>query len=257
MSHPKNRVLVIAHRGASGIAPENTLSAIKEAMAMGADMIELDIRQTRNGTVVIIHDKTVSRTSDGKGSVKDFTFEELGSLDAGSWFHPGFKNEKIPSLDSILQEVKDKAKLLIEVKENRYSGIEKNIVQLLNKHAAKDWCIIQSFETGVLNNIKNLDPSIEIHKLVIGNIRGLPLHIDNCIRLGSIYKYNEVAAININFKLLNKKIIQKIHGQGQKVNTWTVNDPEDMKKMIEMDVDGIITNYPDQLIKVLGQYRKS
>ena len=252
MNHPKNKVLVIAHRGASGIAPENTLAAVKAAIEMGVDMVELDVHQTRDDIAVVIHDKTVNRTSNGKGKVKDFTFDELQVLDSGSWFHPKFKNEKIPSLESVLQEVKGKVKLLIEVKETKYSGIEKNIVQLLNKYDAKNWCIIQAFETGVLNNIQKLDPSIEIHKLVVGDIPGLPLHIDNCLRTGNIYKYNNTASINPNFKFVNKKTIQKIHGQGQKINTWTVNEQGDMEKMIKMGVDGIITNYPDQLIKMLN-----
>lgn len=253
MNSFQNNILVIAHRGASGAAPENTMASFREAIKLKVDMIELDVHQTVDGVVVVIHDKTVERTTNGKGKVKEMTFEEIQQLDAGSWFDSQFKNEKVPSLEKIIQEMNGEVKLLIEVKKGNsyYPDIEKNIMTLIYKYNAKNWCIIQSFETEVINNFKQIDPEVELHKLVTGNIPGLPLYVDNSLKVGSIFKFDEVASINPNFRLINKKRVEKIHKNGQKVIAWTVNDVEDMKKCIDMGVDGIITNYPDRLISVL------
>jgi glycerophosphoryl diester phosphodiesterase len=245
--------IVVAHRGASGYAPENTMAAIKKAITMGVDMIEIDVQLSKDNEVVLMHDLTVDRTTNGKGKVRDLYLEEIKKLDAGKWFSSEFSGEKVPTLEEVIQAINGQCKLLIEVKrvKSKKLEIENKIVQLINKYNAYNWCIVQSFETQVIKNIQALDKSIECHKLVTMNISVLPLHIDSRIKTGTIYKYKNVQSINPYFKMLNKRKVKKIHSYGQKVITWTVNEPEDMKRMIEMGVDGIITNYPDRLIQLL------
>lgn len=245
--------IVVAHRGASGYAPENTMAAIKKAITMGVDMIEIDVQLSKDKEVVLMHDLTVDRTTNGKGKVRDLYLEEIKKLDAGKWFSSEFLGEKVPTLEEVIQAINGQCKLLIEVKrvKSKKLEIENKIVQLINKYNAYNWCIVQSFETQVIKNIQALDKSIECHKLVTMNISVLPLHIDSRIKTGTIYKYKTVQSINPYFKMLNKRKVNKIHSRGQKIITWTVNEPEDMKRMIEMGVDGIITNYPDRLIQLL------
>jgi glycerophosphoryl diester phosphodiesterase len=245
--------IVVAHRGASGYAPENTMAAIKKAITMGVDMIEIDVQLSKDNEVVLMHDLTVDRTTNGKGKVRDLYLEEIKKLDAGKWFSSEFSGEKVPTLEEVIQAINGQCKLLIEVKrvKSKKLEIENKIVQLINKYNAYNWCIVQSFETQVIKNIQALDKSIECHKLVTMNISVLPLHIDSRIKTGTIYKYKTVQSINPYFKMLNKRKVNKIHSRGQKIITWTVNEPEDMKRMIEMGVDGIITNYPDRLIQLL------
>jgi glycerophosphoryl diester phosphodiesterase len=245
--------IVVAHRGASGYAPENTMAAIKKAITMGVDMIEIDVQLSKDNEVVLMHDLTVDRTTNGKGKVRDLYLEEIKKLDAGKWFSSEFLGEKVPTLEEVIQAINGQCKLLIEVKrvKSKKLEIENKIVQLINKYNAYNWCIVQSFETQVIKNIQELDKSIECHKLVTMNISVLPLHIDSRIKTGTIYKYKTVQSINPYFKMLNKRKVNKIHSRGQKIITWTVNEQEDMKRMIEMGVDGIITNYPDRLIQLL------
>lgn len=245
--------IIVAHRGASAYAPENTLASIKKAIAMGVDMVEIDVQLTKDKQIVLMHDLTVDRTTNGKGRVKDLLFDDIRKLDAGLWFSTEFAGEKIPTLEEVIETVKGKCKLLIEVKrvKTKNPEIEAKIIQLIDKYKAYNWCVVQSFETEVIKNIQAIDKSVECHKLVTMNLSVLPLHLDSRIKTGTIYKYKTVQAINPYFKMLNKRKVDKIHSRGQKIITWTVNEKEDMKRMIEMGVDGIITNYPDRLIELL------
>jgi glycerophosphoryl diester phosphodiesterase len=200
-----------------------------------------------------MHDLSVDRTTNGKGRVKDIEFNDIRKLDAGSWFSAEYSGEKIPTLEEVLEVINGKCKLLIEVKRVKTPKpeIEAKIIQLIDKYNAYQWCIVQSFETEVVKNIQQLDKNIECHKLVTMNLSVLPLHLDSRIKTGTIYKYKSVQSINPYFKMLNKRKVDKIHSRGQKIITWTVNDKEDMKRMIALGVDGIITNYPDKLIELL------
>ncbi|MBA3899092.1 MAG: glycerophosphodiester phosphodiesterase [Bacteroidetes bacterium] len=242
--------LIIAHRGFSGIAPENTFAAFKLATELGVDLIELDIHQTKDGVLVCHHDEDISRTTGSKEKIKDILFEELQKKDAGSWFSEKFKGEPIPSLEQVLSLG---VPLLIEVKKGNeyYPGIVQNLLQLLSKFNHSKQCIIQSFETPVLEAFSAFSNDYELHKLVTGNIPLLPLHIDTKLKTGSITKYREFDAINPNFRFVTAGLIKKIHREGKKIFTWTVNEKEQMEKLISYGVDGIITDYPDRLKKLL------
>lgn len=233
---------IIAHRGASGSAPENTLASFRSAMDIGADFIELDIHLSKDGELIVMHDETVTRTTNGKGKIRNLTLEQIKSLDAGSWFGDKFKGLVVPTLDEVFQLSGGKIKLLIEVKgsSRKYPGIEKKLVETIYKYYAKDWCIVQSFDDEILKNISQLDPSIVLHQLIVGRI--FPPVIPEFIR-----------AVNPNHHFVSGKKIEKIHSQGKKIFVWTVNEEKRMGKLISMEVDGIITNYPEKLKNLTGR----
>ncbi|HPZ07042.1 MAG TPA: glycerophosphodiester phosphodiesterase family protein [Candidatus Eremiobacteraeota bacterium] len=161
------KVLIIAHRGSSKLAPENTMASFKEAYKHGATAIELDTHRTKDGYLVIIHDDTLDRTTNGHGKVGDFTLKELKELDAGSWFGPEFKGEKIPTLEEVLQWAKGKVKVDIEVKNSsQYPGIEKDILKLVEEKDLKDDVFITSFDKSVSENIKDMAPEIKTGLLI-------------------------------------------------------------------------------------------
>ena len=254
MASSTKKIAVIAHRGASGTAPENTLASIKLALEMHVDMIEIDIHLSKDSIPVVIHDETLNRTTNGKGKVKDFSVKELKKLDAGKWFSDKYINEEIPTLEEVIELTKGKCILLIEIKNGSsiYPNIEKITLNIIKNKNAQNDCIIQSFDDEVTRNLEKQNCTIQLQKLVTGNLRFIPFHlVDTKIKFGSIYKYKNVSAINPNLNYVNKDVVNKIHTAGQKIFCWTVNKNKDMIRMIECGVDGIITNYPEKLIEIL------
>ncbi len=244
--------LVIAHRGSSGNAPENTLVSFRKAIEMGADFIELDIHLSKDGELIVMHDETVNRTTNGKGKIRELTLAEIKGLDAGSWFNEEFKGVVVPTLGEVLELTKlvstsktkegfpRLCKILIEVKgtSQKYPGIEKKLLDLLINNNSLSQCIIQSFDPGILGQLNKLDSSLNLHLLVIGGL--FPKKIPSYIK-----------AINPNFHFATEKKINKLHLQNRKIFVWTVNEEKKMKKMIEAGVDGVISNYPERLIKLI------
>ena len=246
--HP-NSTKVIAHRGASGSAPENTPAAIKKALAMGVDMVEIDVHLSQDGQVIVMHDHTLDRTTSGGGKISMTSSAEIEELEAGSWFDSSFAGEKVPTLDEVLQTVNGKAQLLIEVKmgEKFYDGIERTILSLIERYNAEDWCILQSFRDQILDNFKQLETEIPLHKLIVGPIPLTPFLYDGKLKMGGIEKYKDFDGINISRNYAKKGLIQNIHDRQQTTYVWTVNDTAQMQKLIDSGVDGIITNHPEYL----------
>ncbi|MEQ8625502.1 MAG: glycerophosphodiester phosphodiesterase family protein [Vicingaceae bacterium] len=249
-----NRPLIIAHRGASGLAPENTLAAFAKAIELGVDRIEMDLRQTIDGEVVVLHDKTINRTSNGWGSVRKLSLKKCKSYSAGSWFHHDFSAERIPTFREVLELVNGRATLLLEIKNGSpyHHGIEKNIIDLVNEFDAHEWCIVQSFNDRILKNFRELpDLHSNIQKLFAAFIPVAPFYGGSRFSYKRVRRYDFADEININYKYVNPRVVRKMHQMGKKVNVWTVNQPENLKKYMEIGVDGIITDYPDRLIKLL------
>ena len=160
-----HKPFVIAHRGASAYAPENTIAAFNKALDMAADGIEIDVHLTKDRHIVVSHDEKLGRTCNGTGFIKDFTLEELKKLDFGSWFSHEYANERIPTLDEIMYLLRDKDILLnIEVKNNLviYEGIEKAIVDVIKEHKMVEKVIVSSFNHYCLREIKRLAPELKI-----------------------------------------------------------------------------------------------
>ena len=249
----KSNPLIIAHRGASGHAPENTIAAIDKAIEMGADVIEIDVHLTKDNVVMVMHDKKLNRTTNQKGLIKNFNWEEIKDADAGSWFSEKFAGEKIPTLEQVIQHVNGRTILLIEIKKGGecYPGIERRILDMINHHDAKEWCMIHSFSSAAVKNFLALESGMEVFKLALGNIPLLPLYHDGCAHWGSVLRYEDVAGVNLHRNFVKKRIVKRLHEREQKIFAWTVNREKDLKKLIEKGVDGIITNYPDKAKKAI------
>ncbi len=249
------KTLNIAHRGASGSAPENTLTSFNKAIGFGAEVVELDVHLSSDGELIIIHDHTLDRTTDLKGEIKNHTLKEIKKADAGSWFKPEFKNERVPTLDEVLFTVNGRAKVMIELKEGNdvYPGIEKKTLECIKRNGAESWCELQSFKDTAVNNLLKLTKTVPVYKLVVGNVPALPLYHDGEVHSGSAYQFKEVAGINPNYRFARKRILKKLQQRGQKMYVWTVNDEKLMKKLLRWGVDGIITNYPEKLTALKNQ----
>ncbi|WP_257351368.1 glycerophosphodiester phosphodiesterase [Pseudalkalibacillus decolorationis] len=236
------QVDTVAHRGASGYSPENTIAAFDKAVEMKADYIEIDVQRSKDGKLVIIHDTTVDRTTDGTGHVKDLTFEQLRSLDAGSWKGKEFSGEKIPTFEEVLSRYHGKFGILIELKAPQlYPGIEETVAMILKERTLdkpqNEKIIIQSFNFESMEKMNTLLP-----KVPIGVLTSSKTHTTDQA-LNEFATYADY--FNPNYKIVNKELVSKVHAHGLKISAWTVRSQETADFLLEMDVDAIISDYPD------------
>jgi glycerophosphoryl diester phosphodiesterase len=237
----KPSVLNIAHRGASGTAPENTLAAFRAAIAAGAAMCELDVQPTRDHAVVVIHDDTVDRTTDGRGAVKEMTLAELKRLDAGARFSGApRRDEPIPTLDEVFAATADRCALNIELKSGQ---VEKEVVALMRKWKALETSMVSSFDRVRLARVRELEVAVRIGVLAEKNVERM---LDTAARLSAY-------AVNPRYDLVTSELCDTAHARGLKVLVWTVDAPELMRLLIGCGVDGIMTNYPARLQEVLSE----
>jgi glycerophosphoryl diester phosphodiesterase len=248
--HQKRKVMLTAHRGASGVAPENTLAAIQKALDSPADFIEIDIHQTRDSQLVVMHDATLNRTTNGKGTIVDYSLAEIKKLDAGSWFKPEFKNERVPTLEEVLLLVKGRKKLLIELKKGSdfYPGMPHQTIALLRKYKARNWCVLQTFHDEILQQIWQNEYPVTTHKLIVGKLPLLPVYFDTSLRFGSFDKYYRASAINVHRYFASRGFVKMVHNAGFKTFVWTVDDPAEINKLVNRGVDGILTNAAATLV---------
>ena len=233
-------MLNIAHRGASGTFPENTLSAFRAAIDAGADMCELDVQLTRDGAVVVIHDDTVERTTDGKGEVAKLTLEELKRLDAGAKFKgSAIKGERIPTLDEVFSVTSGKCGLNIELKAG---GVENLVAQIMQARNAFGDSIVSSFDWDYLKKIQQLHFNIRVGLLAEEKPVDLMM---NAVAM-------RAHSINPRWDMVTADLCKAAHERGLKVYTWTVDADARMRALIECGVDGIMTNFPERLRTVQG-----
>jgi len=248
----KSDIKIIAHRGGSNLAPENTMAAFQNALNLGVDMIEIDIEQTIDSVVVVIHDTKVDRTTNGKGKVDSLTYSYIKTLDAGSWYDSRFKGEKISTLEEVLQAVNGKATVLIEIKsgDELYPGIEKRTVEAIQHFNAHSWTIVQSFNKKTVERVKILDNKIVTYYLLGRNFMSYYHSLQAKIKKNKIqeFLYDGIA---VHYSMLNAASVDSVKQMGLGVFTWTVDEEDDMTKMIEFGVDGIITDSPDKLIGLI------
>jgi glycerophosphoryl diester phosphodiesterase len=244
----QGRTLNWAHRGASGHAPQNTLAAFLLAAEMGADGIEFDVHLSRDGEVVVIHDDTVDATTDGRGRVSAMTVAELQALDAGGWFAPAFAGQRIPTLQQVIDAVGHRVWLNIEIKvEAGYHPLaqEAETVRLIEDNGILDRTLISSFSLSSLRRVRRLNPSIPLG-LLYGRAR--PAMWLTLLRwLGVPYD-----ALHPHFGMVDARYVARARRLGAPVNAWTVNEREDMQRLIDLGVQGIITNYPDVLDELIA-----
>ncbi|WP_409305163.1 glycerophosphodiester phosphodiesterase [Peribacillus sp. SCS-155] len=231
----------IAHRGAAGYCPENTLASYRKAVELGADLIEIDVQLSKDGKIVVIHDETVDRTTDGQGDVRNYMLKDLRKLDAGSWYDSGFTGERIPTLREVLDEILPQAGLMIEIKDPHLNkGIEEKLVEeLKSRHIPSDQQImVQSFDQHCIKRFHKLLPSIPAGVL----FKYSPLGI-------SSRKISEISGfasfINTKRTMMSPRLAARIKAAGLEAFTWTVNEPREIVKFTNMGLDGITTDYPD------------
>lgn len=241
-----DKVLTIAHRGASAYAPENTIAAFDKSVDMKADFLELDVQMSLDGELVLVHDITVDRTTDGNGLVSSFTLEQLRAFDAGSWFSEEFAGERIPTLGEVLDRYRGKIGILIEIKAPwLYPGIENKVAEELEKRnmhrPINGKIIIQSFDFNSVQRMKQLTPQVPVGVLVY---RTQDITSDMLEKFATYADY-----VNPSYGLINKKLVDQIHALGMQTHVWTVRTPSLVEPLIQAGVDGIITDYPDYVQK--------
>ncbi|HHX43131.1 MAG TPA: glycerophosphodiester phosphodiesterase [Chloroflexi bacterium] len=242
--------LVIAHRGASGSAPENTMAAFQAAIDEGADGIELDVTRCASGEIVVIHDDTVDRTTDGSGAVADLELDALRALDAGSWFAPSFAGERIPLLAEVLDAYGASLRINIEIKGRELcdGGVEKEIAAMVRERRLQESVLISSFNPCALKRMQAAAPELQ---------RGLLFVAPSTMFRAWSWAghWVEAHALHPSAAGLDAAWVARAREGGYRVNAWTVNDPEEMLRVVASGVDGVITNYPGRLRALLQRCR--
>ncbi len=241
------KTLNLGHRGASAYAPENTLAAFNLALEMGADGVELDVTLTKDGVPVIIHDDAVDRTTDGHGLIQQMTLEQIKCLDAGSKFDPKFAGERIPTLAQALKAVGQRGIVNIELKGTSVQddGLEIAALPVIEECRMAERVIISSFNPFALQRMARLDPRLPRGLLYADD---LPVYL----RRAWLRPVARPTAMHPKYTMIDRKFLVWARGKGYDVNTWTVNEPEDMRRLVQLGIHAIITNKPDVLTQVLA-----
>lgn len=262
LDHLTNRnldVVTIAHRGASGYAPESTLSAYRMGVRM-ADYIEIDLQLTRDGEIIVMHDDTVDRTTNGRGFVRNMTLAEIKQLDAGSWFNERFPmyareefmQEKVPTLRELFETFGKDTKYMLEVKAPEANpGLEEQMWALVEEYGLEDHVAVQSFSAASLIKIRQLDDKVPLFQLFWYNFNASITQS----KLETIKQYAN--GIGANFSMINENYVHKVVNAGLLFYPYTVNFQISMDRAMEWGVDGLHTDYPDRFREVIAEYKSS
>jgi len=237
---------VLAHRGASILAPENTAASFQLAIDKGVDGVEFDVQMTKDDQLVIIHDEKVDRTTNAKGYVKDFTLKEIKTLDARVPFFEKYKGEKILTLEETLEIVKDCDMINVELKNGliKYPKLEEKVISTIRLYHLEEKVILSSFNHYSIHKISKMAPDIST---------GI-LYSEILYNPWDYAKYVGANAINPHYLCVSRNIIKQSQENGIKVNVYTVNNEKDITKMIEEGVNIIITDYPERAISLVKKY---
>ncbi len=255
-----SKLLNVAHRGASGHAPEHTIPSYRLGEEMKGDYIEVDLQMTKDGKLIAMHDETVDRTTNGTGLVKDYTLEQIKTLDAGSWFNekypekadPAYEGIQVPTLEEIIQTFGTGARYYIETKSpDVYPGMEKELLRILNKYnltgvnERSSKVLIQSFSKESLLKMHNLNPNLPLIQLISYKE---PASISE----DELQELSEYAVgVGMSASKIDKTYVQNVRNAGLLIHPYTVNDKKEMKRLLDWGVTGMFTNYPDRLNDVL------
>jgi glycerophosphoryl diester phosphodiesterase len=237
---PDHRVLVTAHRGSSAEAPENTLGAIRLAIAQGADCVEIDVQEAGDGTLVLLHDTDLRRVVGDTRGVWELDRSALAGLDVGAWFSPHFAGEPIPTLAEVLDLTRGRVRLNIEIKRHGHERrLAEGAVELVQAAGMDRDCLLTSLELGALRRVRALDPGMRIGWIVTndpGDPRGLGLD-----------------ALSLHAPLATPRLVRACQAAGLETHVWTVNARADMVRLIDLGVTSIVTDAPALLRKVLAE----
>ena len=246
-----NTPLVIGHRGASAVAPENTMAAFREAIAVGADGIEFDVRLTRDGVPVVIHDSTLRRTGGLPHRVADLTSSEFAKIDVGSWFAPSFANETVPSLAELFTLFQaNNSTLYLEMKCDspaEYTPLAEACCRMIDDYDFKERVIIECFHLSALRVVREINLDIKTVALFEPSISTPSVLSDQSI----INKAKAVGAVALalHHRLARKSLVEKAKDAGMYVAVWTVDDPAWIERARSIGIDALITNDPAKLIQ--------
>ena len=235
---------IFAHRGFSGKYPENTMLAFEKAVEIGVDGIELDVHLTKDNEIVIIHDEDIKRTTDGGGLVKDMTLEELRKFDASATFRGQYGFCGIPTLREYFELVKDTPIITnIELKTGvyEYHTIEQRVIDMVREFGLSDKIIFSSFNHFTVKRCEEIAPEIK---------RGF-LTGDWLVDFGKYTAERNVQCCHPWHVTLSQETVDEMHKEGREINTWTVNEYEDIERLAAMGVDSLIGNFPDRMIERL------
>jgi glycerophosphoryl diester phosphodiesterase len=227
-------VHVTGHRGAAGLEPENTLRSFQRALDLRVDAIELDVHLTKDQHLVVIHDSTVNRTTDGLGAVSDLTLHEIQQLDAG-------QGEQVPTLREVVDFVAERAVLQIELKG---LGVEQKVASIIKANHIIDNVIVTSFRHAMVKTMKRLNPQIATGVLFLG----LPIDAPRLARDA------HADAVHPHVNYVDAQLVEYCHRQGLFVRVWNTDDPIKMQEMVSLDVDAIGSNRPDLLLQILHRF---
>ena len=240
---------VVAHRGDSAHFPENSLSAFRSAISKGADLIELDLCLSRDRVPVVIHDRTLERTTNGNGAVAEMDFSQLRKLDCGSWLDLRFREERLPSLKEVLQLVSGQICLNIEIKGSAYEarpgedGIESQVCQLVYGLGCADQVVVSSFEHRVLDRIRGVPESLPVAPLLEG-----PASAEEIIRL---VRKHHAFSCHVNERHLGPELAEELGKEGIVLLAYTVNNEQRIRELADWGISGIITNDPGSMRKLM------
>lgn len=244
-------MLIIGHRGASAVAPENTMAAFREALAVGADGIEFDVRLTRDGVPVVIHDSTLRRTGRLPYRVADVTWAEISRVDVGSWFNGSFANESVPSLAKLFTLFQsNNSTLYLEMKcdsPSEQRPLAEACVKEIEEHSLKERVIVECFQLPALKILKEIDPDIKTVALFEPTFTNPSVLSDQRL----INQATEVgaAALALHHRLARESLVQKAKAAGLHVAVWTVDDPAWLERAHAIGIDALITNDPEAMIR--------
>ena len=245
-------MIIIGHRGASGHAPEHTFASWDHALKLGVDYIEQDLQMTSDGALVVMHDPTLDRTTNGTGEVSAHTLAEIQQLDAGSWFEPKFTGQRVPTLREVFERYGTAANYYIETKNPEEApGMEEKLLALINEFGLREGAVerwqvlIQSFSQPSLLKIQRMDAQLPLIQLIEKEQPSAAIRE----RLAEIHTY--AVGIGPARVSVDRNLVDAAHDHGLVVHPYTVNEVAEMRRMIALGVDGMFTDFPDRLAGLL------
>lgn len=258
-----DKFLVIAHRGGRSLGPENTIYTFKRAIEKGADVLEMDLQTTADGQLVVLHDRNVNRTTNGKGAVDGFSLSELKKLDAGFRWSPHNSNTfplrnkgiTIPTLADVFQALPD-TRMNIEIKSSQVNTIQ-DLCRVIREHGMAEKVMVACFDSGKLGEFRSVCPEVATSA---GASEAVLFYWLQRAQLESAYSPSaqalQIPEAYRDRRITTSRFLDAAHARNMRVHVWTVNDTESMQRLIALGVDGIMTDYPDRLVNVLKKQPK-
>ena len=248
------QLIITGHRGGAGLDAENSLECIKKGLAAGATSIEIDVHITADNQIVVCHDPTVGRTTNGSGTINNMTLEQIKKLrlleKGKTWYQRLFgcsipvTEQQIPTLEQVLEIIDGRVELLLEIKRSNGNnkGIEARVLETLQQHNALSYTTIQSFDDSVLETLHSMDNTLRLEKLLFCKILGLPVIFDGTFSRFNTQKYSYIRSFNFYHLGLSKSLSDYLHKNGYRTRIWTVDNPTALP---DIKLEGVITDRPD------------